>query len=619
MVMYRFMTLMWSRNDSDAAQEAKFVAAKLKETSPHKWSKFWDRTGLAVFHSGERKGRMQTYRLVGGRGVVLGRLFRNDYTSVTHDLDEFESRQCLQSNGQYLVDNFWGQYVAFLNNLETGARFIIRDPSGAFPCFHSVYRGVTIYFSDMQDAANFDFLPFTVNWESLKTNFVLPQFRTVHTGLNEVGEILPSECIEVTPFEKKSHYLWNPTEISKKDIIENPNEASAVLRETVMKTIGVLTGSYDRVLHNLGGLDSSIVLACLAQAPKRPEISCISFFTGSPRGEERYYSRQVAKKYDIELTEVELDYRKVELDKLYSAGKLAKARAVFDGIELTGDILALAEERCAEVLTFGTGGDNVLYQPPFNFSALDYARQNGLIGSDTLRVAIAASRYGRKSLFSTLRDMLRERVAPLPCYDYVRSAILANYRIPIINPDFIGHDNCEQYLSPLLVPRSRDLKGKYLHIISSLLGTNEYYHHYDINYSIDRIRAFFTQPIIEVCLRIPTWVMTHGGIDRGLARKAFADALPPDVIRRLSKSTPGEFYRDIFVHNRGFLEEVLLDGVLVNKGVFLKKPLEEAVRNENLFLHIGHGQLLGYAELELWTQGWVNRKSAISQPLEVAV
>ena len=324
MTMYRYMTLMWNRADPEAQKAADFLAAKLGEVSPHVWRKAWGVPGLAVFDSGHDPGRMQTYRLDGDRGVVLGRLFHRDYSSQTTDLDERLSRKCIETRGQHLIDHCWGRYVTFLHDPASNTHWVMRDPTGAFPCFHTPFQGVEIYFSDMQDAANFDFLRFTVNWEYLKANIMLPMFQKTHTGLNEVGEVLPAECVEITPFERKSRFVWDPTKIAETDMIEDPEEAAALLRTTVRSTIGALAGCYDRVVHNLGGLDSSIVLACMAEAPKRPEITCINYFTQSPRGEERFYCRQAASKFGVPLAESELDYRKADLTKVFDSNKLER-------------------------------------------------------------------------------------------------------------------------------------------------------------------------------------------------------------------------------------------------------------------------------------------------------
>ncbi|MCG8506631.1 MAG: asparagine synthase-related protein [Sphingomonadales bacterium] len=618
MTMYRYIALVWNRTDREAAKAARFIAAKLNEVSPHQWRQAWDGAGLAIYDAGAERGRMQTYRLHRDGGAVLGRLFRNDYTSQIADLDETESRKCLETRGQHLIDNYWGRYVAFLHDAASGTKYIMRDPTGAFPCFSTPYRGVEIYFSDMQDAANFDFLPFTVNWEYLKTNIMFPMYQKTHTGLNEVGEVLPAECLEIGPFERKSRFVWDPTEISQTDVVEDPEEAAALLRATVKSTIGALAGCYDRVVHNLGGLDSSIVLACMAQAPKRPEITCINYFTKSPGGEERFYSRQAADKFGVPFIELELDYRKADLTKLFHSNKLARPPGYFDCVGLINDVLGIAKEKQAQALFYGVGGDNVFFQPALSLGALDYVHARGF-GRDTLRVGMEAARYGRKSLFKILRGMAKERFIPAPCYRYVRDELFKDYKIPFINLDFAGTDGHEKFLHPLLIPNDGMAKGKFVHIFCCALFSIEYYDHWDMNYFAERVHAYLTQPIIEACLRIPIWVLTHGGIDRGLARKAFQHDLPRDIVIRHTKSTPGPYYRDIYDHNIDLLREWLLEGVIVEEKVLLRDRVEQALSKKGLFLETSPQQMLGYFATEVWLRGWIDRPMKQVKSKEMAV
>ena len=606
MTMYRFITLLWSGADREAEKAADYIATQLHEVSPHRWEKAWNAPGMVVFHSGEHKGRMQTYRLQDNGGVVLGRLFHNDYSSQDEDLNDAQSRACIRTKGQHLIDEYWGRYVAFLNDGNSSARYVIRDPSGAFPCFHTSCRGVDFYFSDMQDAANFDSLLFTVNWDYLKTNIKLPQFQKTHTGLNEVDEVLPAELVEITQFERKHRFLWDPTKISQTEVVEDPEAAATLLRETVKNTIGALAGCYDRIVHNLGGLDSSILLACIADAPKRPDVTCINYFTKSPRGEERYYSRQVAERVGVPLVESELDYRKTDLNNIFRSNKLASPLGFFDCIGLTGDVVALAKEKNAQAIFYGIGGDNVFYQIPRNLSALDYVNRHGF-GKQSLKIAMEGARYGRRTLTSTIRSMLRERFFPVPCYRYVDDSRFDGFKIPLINPEVVDSEVHERFLHPLLLPDDSDPKGKFMHMLSCAFFAPEYYDHWDTSYFAERVNAYLTQPIVEVCLRIPTWVLAYRGIERGLARKAFRNDLPQDIILRRSKSTPSEYYRAVYEQNRDFIREMLLDGVMVQRQFLLRNKLEKALSKEDLFLLVEPGRILGFLATEVWLRGWMER------------
>lgn len=619
MTMYRYITLLWNRTDTGAAKAADYITSKLHEASPHSWRKAWAAPGVTVFDSGEHKGRMQTYCLQDDGGVVLGKLFHKDYTSLTTDFDDTLSRACLKTRGQHLIDNYWGRYVAFLHDRGSGTNYIMRDPSGAFPCFHTPFQGVEIYFSDMQDAANFDFLPFTVNWDHLKTNIILPSLQKIHTGLNEVREVLPAECVEITPFERKSRFVWDPTEIAQTDIVEDPEEAAALLRSTVKSTIQALAGCYDTIIHNLGGLDSSIALACMAQTPDRPEIICSTNYTKSPRGEERRYSRQIAEKYGIELVEWELDYRKADISKVLTSNMLASPLGFFDCIRLIDFPETLAKERGAQALFYGVGGDNVFCRAPYNTGALDYVRCHGLFGKDILKIAMEASRYGRKSLFRTGMEMLRERFALIPCKHYWQNELFADLTFPIVNPKITIAESFEQCLHPLLIPDDRALKGKYLHIFMSALYSIDYYDHWDTNYSIEKIQTYLTQPIIETCLRIPSWVMTYGGIERGLARKSFQNDLPRDNIRRLSKSTPAAFYEELYRDNIDFVRQYLLDGELVRNNVLLRDKLEAVINETDVNLGVTKSKLLGIMATEIWLRRWMERPINEINNLYIAV
>src|SRR5690606_6996824 len=113
--------------------------------------------------------------------------------------------------------------------------------------------------------------------------------------------------------------------------------------------------------------------------------------------------------------------------------------------------------------------------------------------------------------------------------------VFAEIELSLVNPKFATRDSYQQFLHPLLNADEHELKGKYLHILLCALFSLEYYDQWDIEYCAPRVRVYLTQPIIETCLRIPSWVMTYGGVDRGLARKAFQRDLPQDVVRRFSK------------------------------------------------------------------------------------
>jgi len=76
-----------------------------------------------------------------------------------------------------------------------------------------------------------------------------------------------------------------------------------------------------------------------------------------------------------------------------------------------------------------------------------------------------------------------------------------------------------------------------------------------------------SQPVVESCLRIPTWMWISGGRNRAVARSAFADILPLEVLNRRSKGTFMNYLGEVFQRNKPQIQEFLLSGRLGERGL----------------------------------------------------
>jgi asparagine synthase (glutamine-hydrolysing) len=121
-----------------------------------------------------------------------------------------------------------------------------------------------------------------------------------------------------------------------------------------------------------------------------------------------------------------------------------------------------------------------------------------------------------------------------------------------------------------------------------------------------------SQPLMEVCLQIPTYLLVRGGRERGLARQAFADRLPPQIVRRRDKGSIVSHATEMIRQSEEFLRELLLGGVLAGAGIVDRSDLE---------LHIVHGQpfreehflpLLACIAAEVWARSCSNPAIAVA-------
>src|SRR5690606_7089434 len=81
------------------------------------------------------------------------------------------------------------------------------------------------------------------------------------------------------------------------------------------------------------------------------------------------------------------------------------------------------------------------------------------------------------------------------------------------------------------------------------------------------LNPLLSQPVVEHCLGVPSDRLVVGQRDRGLARLAFADRLPPLIVDRRSKGDLSHFYGRVVRASAPALAGFLLEGRLVANGV----------------------------------------------------
>jgi asparagine synthase (glutamine-hydrolysing) len=108
------------------------------------------------------------------------------------------------------------------------------------------------------------------------------------------------------------------------------------------------------------------------------------------------------------------------------------------------------------------------------------------------------------------------------------------------------------------------------------------------------------QPVVELCGRIAVDVHFDGGRIRGLARRAFANAVPESILRRQWKDRPLLQLGEVIAVNLPFIREHLLEGALVRERILDRGAVEEALhRGPNGSRAIG-SEILSHLDVELW-------------------
>lgn len=596
--MFRFIALAWDRQVPACATAAAGLVASLRHQEG--WQCALSRSGLHVAVTGTRPGNNEASLLHGGQGVVLGRLFLRaqpgDAPAGAIALDAAASEEILRSCGRTLIERCWGRYVALLDLGAQGAR-VLRDPGGALPCHLLRHEGVDIVFSWLEDVlTTFPQVPHPrVDWDALAAHLAYGELVGRETALQGITQILPGEAVTLGSTETRGELLWNPAEQARGPTDVDPEEAGRSLRSTVRACVQAWASCHDSVLLRLsGGVDSSIVLSCLAHGQTRARITCVNYHSPGANSDEREYARVATRQARRDLVERSRD-PDIRLENVLDVARTPTPPPYVGRLSSHIDA-ELARDVGATALFTGGGGDQLFFELHEWWPAADYLRLRGW-DRGLARAVLDASRLGRVSAWRALRlaitDRLRTRTPQLDICSHW-TLVTDHVRAQAGRGGHLGH--------PCMAAASELPVGKLMQV-QQLLYPAGYYDPGGRDNAPELVNPLLSQPIVEQCLALPTWVLALGGEGRGLVRRAFATDLAPETANRRSKGGLGEHLRLVLQRNLDFVRELLLDGELVGQGLLDRSALEAALAG-SMKATARTGEVHRYVAIEAWLRQW---------------
>jgi asparagine synthase (glutamine-hydrolysing) len=317
----------------------------------------------------------------------------------------------------------------------------------------------------------------------------------------------------------------------------------------------------------------------------------------------------MAGRAGVELVERELDPRTVRLENVLKVR--CSPRPWFYMYELQhGSFEADLAAQCgANALFSGAGGDSVFYQARADLAVTDYLYRHGF-DRGLLLTAMDAARIARKSIWWLLWQAVRSRVRE-PEWDPISMA--KPLTRTIVSGDLVeAAKRNKKLVHPLLTPEvTRGVSPGILWHVMSLSMAPAYYSSFVRSGYPERILPLLSQPLVELCLRIPTYVLIRSGRDRALARRAFADDLPAEIVRRYAKGRADQHYRNILDANLPFVRKLLLDGVLVQKGFLNRANLDLYLTRDRSPADFQYNEILQeHVCTEAWLRSWTTSSCA---------
>ncbi|TMN24201.1 asparagine synthase C-terminal domain-containing protein [Pseudoxanthomonas sp. X-1] len=491
--------------------------------------------------------------LLPGNGVLIGRLFTSTGRSVA-DGGRLPALAQPSQLREHLLKHFWGEYVLVQPPIDGAAGITVtRDPSGGVGCVYVLRNGSGFVASDISVATAAGLYRKQIDWDSIAYLLTFPNHKVHRTALVDVHELLPGCSLQLCGQEITRSLIWSPwNHVAAGKRHRDFSEAAADVRSAVLMVIKAWAKIDRSILLELsGGLDSSIVGVCLRQA--RVRVACCTLVTPVPGADERHYAEQIANRLGVNLHAVELKYEDARFDfaspaHLANPSITALQHATDSAFDAMGDSLDTGS------FYSGGGGDTVFAFLGTAAPAADAVRECGL------SAGVAAVRD-----LSALHECTFWKAARLTARK------LARRRRNLDRPDgsFLNRAriSLDAQDHPWFAAAPADALPGDRERIFDLAGTQAFRDYLPRGMRRPLRMPLLSQPVVEACLRVPTWMWIRDGLNRAVARAAFADMLPRDILERRSKGTFVNFSGGIYRRGKDRIREFLLTGVLREHGM----------------------------------------------------
>jgi asparagine synthase (glutamine-hydrolysing) len=614
--VFRFIALAWTPDATAQSATSQIIARRLLE-SDSAWRCVLDAVGLQVFCNGTQPGLDSALCLANKRGVVVGSIFKKpadgtmDYASAVSSFGASKSEEILASKGRMLTRSYWGWYVAFLTDTPVSMKCVVKGPMSEMQCFHVGLRGVHIMFSWIEDIVQLGLVDLTIDWDhiTLHSEFGYAT-RIGESALNEVTPLTSGQCMEL--FEDGSvtaTTYWDPCKIANSTWLGSEASAVEAVHATTRSCVEAWASFHNDIILRLsGGLDSAIVMSCLRSARHSPRTTSVNYFTLAPLGDERRYARAMSLRAKVELIERELGYDN-SLGVITRAGR--KAAPSQDSLmwEIHAGEQNLARDRSATAIFMGTMGDGLFETSTYLSPAADYLAQHG-IGSRFIKVVLDVAEFHRVSAWRVIAEAIRDGWFSIPKGSLNRYVLSNEPRAIAARTGLTRNGSVGAILSvserfiPLWLREIDGVPPGKLWMIFAMIADSLHQSPFRQPDDAPFVSPFISQPLIELCLRIPTYMNLQGGWNRAVARRAFANDLPNEIIGRSTKGTSGLWLKSALDRNWSFAREYLLDGALVQRGVLDRKRLEKSLSG-SLTKDMVHGAIVTHLiYTEAWIQQW---------------
>lgn len=530
--------------------------------------------------------RMSVHLLRPGEGAVLGTLHSRATGGLISEIDGGWRHAIPTSKGSALIQSFWGDFVAMVRHPASRDLCILRSPFGSMPCLYSSSRDGFLIASDTAMLGLAGWATSGIDWEQVVLHLVLRDLRRGPTCMIGACELRGGERISIDRSAMTLDQVWSPWDHATPERwADGRRIAVGRVSAAVLQAVeSVVIGRAHPLLLLSGGLDSSIVAASLAATGRA--FTCLNLSSSEAVGDERTYARRVADAFKSELLEARWRCNTVDVTRTAATGLPNPSARSF--MQDSDRLIAEAAGRIgADLVLDGGGGDNVFCALQSAAPVCDAMRSRG---AHPVEVAASVAQIAGVDVPQVMFDAMKRRLFRSPHYRWSSDP-------SFLNPASIKSVRPREVHPWLQVPKGAR-QGSAAHI--ALMVAAQSWAERIESSNFPRISPLVTQPVVETCLSMPSWWWFKDGRNRAVAREAFADRLPKQIVERTSKGSPDGFVAALFERNRSTIFAMLMEGRLRDAGILDPVSIERVLTGTAMVGGDDYRRIMKLVDVEAW-------------------
>lgn len=545
-------------------------------------------------------GEIYNYRSLREELIARGHRFAtgSDMEVIVHGYEVW---------GDGVVNRLNGQFAFALWDGPRQRLLAARDRAGEKPLYY--FEGVDdiVFASEIKAILTRTDIPRTLDLEGLDTFLTYEFIVAPHTIFQGIRKLPPAHLLTVERGKVATVPYWDAPTATDDDLSDE--EWAEELRATLGRAVkSQMMSDVPLGAFLSGGIDSSAVVAFMAQASERPvKTFSIGFAEGSY--DETGYAREIARLFKTEHREERIEPRVEDLfDKL-----LVHLDEPFADVSLFPTFLVseVAAQEVKVVLS-GDGGDEL-------FAGYDWYQADRIArtlrrfpGQTALRALAAVSELlppteKKKGLINKAKRFLAGATLP-PNLEHYRwlSHLGADEKREMYSDDFLNglasFDPAAPVLRALGSPRE-DLLNRQLYADFKIFLAD------DILVKVDRMsmansleaRApFLDQGVIELAFRMPGRMKLRGNTGKHVLKEAMTGILPPSILHRRKEGFSIPMKNWLRRELRPLMQELLCEERVRRRGLFRWPAIERRI-SEHLAGRANHAhQLFPLMVFERW-------------------